>query len=507
MKEKLKTIFRRPLVIYPLLFAVFPILFLYAHNIREMAADQIVIPLAVSVLFTLLLWAILSLVLQSLSKAGLATAIFLFLFFSYGRFYELLEIVPGHGHLLPAVLLIFGYCVYFIRLARRDFRITTKILNIMAVALIAINLCNIGFYQVRTALSAPSQPAGSEQAAAAAIDPEKLKTMPDIYFIILDEYAHPDTMREYYDYDNSRFIKSLEDKGFFIANQSKTRTPATPQIIAQVLNMEYFTEGWKWNEDKNNFVEMVSGQQTVPSKVWNEATFQRIAFNKVVDFLRSKGYKWVYFGAFQAWEPLMKANADLYFNYYLSDSNSMITEFQNILWKTTMIRPFYTNIIGSKYIGYYQRGVTGPLEHLKHIPELEGPIFVFAYFLCPHAPFAFGPNGEFIHPDNHSNFKDKQFYLGQYIFITSEIQKVVDALLKKSKTPPIIILQSDHGLRRSSGRPGFAIDGNAWHKILNAMYLPGIDKAVLYESISPVNTFRLIFNHYFGADYPLLEDD
>jgi len=26
-------------------------------------------------------------------------------------------------------------------------------------------------------------------------------------------------------------------------------------------------------------------------------------------------------------------------------------------------------------------------------------------------------------------------------------------------------------------------------------------------AISPVNTFRLIFNHYFGADYPLLEDD
>jgi len=29
----------------------------------------------------------------------------------------------------------------------------------------------------------------------------------------------------------------------------------------------------------------------------------------------------------------------------------------------------------------------------------------------------------------------------------------------------------------------------------------------LYDNISPVNTFRLIFSQYFGADYPLLEDD
>ena len=29
---------------------------------------------------------------------------------------------------------------------------------------------------------------------------------------------------------------------------------------------------------------------------------------------------------------------------------------------------------------------------------------------------------------------------------------------------------------------------------------------LLYPAISPVNTFRLIFNTYLGADYPLLED-
>jgi len=42
--------------------------------------------------------------------------------------------------------------------------------------------------------------------------------------------------------------------------------------------------------------------------------------------------------------------------------------------------------------------------------------------------------------------------------------------------------------------------------ILNAYHLPGDGNSQLYDSISPVNTFRVIFNQYFGADLKLLED-
>lgn len=46
--------------------------------------------------------------------------------------------------------------------------------------------------------------------------------------------------------------------------------------------------------------------------------------------------------------------------------------------------------------------------------------------------------------------------------------------------------------------------------ILNAYYLPNVDKdalnSSLYPSITPVNSFRLVFNLYFDADYELLPD-
>ena len=42
--------------------------------------------------------------------------------------------------------------------------------------------------------------------------------------------------------------------------------------------------------------------------------------------------------------------------------------------------------------------------------------------------------------------------------------------------------------------------------ILNAYYLPGPGREQLYPSISPVNSFRLLFNAYFGTKLPMLPD-
>ena len=87
------------------------------------------------------------------------------------------------------------------------------------------------------------------------------------------------------------------------------------------------------------------------------------------------------------------------------------------------------------------------------------------------------------------------------------MESVIDSIISKSKTPPVIIVQADHG-------PGSLFNMENLEdtylkerfSIVEAYYLPGGDHKNLYESITPVNTFRLIFNMYYGTDYDLLED-
>jgi hypothetical protein len=82
----------------------------------------------------------------------------------------------------------------------------------------------------------------------------------------------------------------------------------------------------------------------------------------------------------------------------------------------------------------------------------------------------------------------------------------IDSLLAQSETPPIILLQGDHGPK------GFSDDNIEVNNftenfaILNAYYFHDGNYSDLYPSISPVNSFRVVLNQYFDTDYPVLED-
>ena len=70
-----------------------------------------------------------------------------------------------------------------------------------------------------------------------------------------------------------------------------------------------------------------------------------------------------------------------------------------------------------------------------------------------------------------------------------------------------MILQSDHG-------PGLRLDMESREKtdlrermsILNAYYFPGRNYQGLYPEITPVNSFRVVLNTFFGAGLELLPD-
>jgi hypothetical protein len=154
---------------------------------------------------------------------------------------------------------------------------------------------------------------------------------------------------------------------------------------------------------------------------------------------------------------------------------------------------------------WYRRRALFVLEQLEDdVLEIPSPKFVFAHLIIPHHPFVFGPNGEEV-KESISNISSvpsfpiyKQGYSDHVTYINKRIQEIIDIILELSPNPPIIIIQGDHG-----PAPFDVIRYRM--PILNAYYFPnGTDG--LYETISPVNTFRVVLNKYFAQQYELLDD-
>jgi hypothetical protein len=88
-------------------------------------------------------------------------------------------------------------------------------------------------------------------------------------------------------------------------------------------------------------------------------------------------------------------------------------------------------------------------------------------------------------------------YVNQAKFISDRISQVVENIIKNSSTLPIIIIQGDHGPSHFNEITRMGI--------LNAYYFPEAQPA-LYSSITPLNSFRTLFNTYFGTEFPVLKD-
>ncbi|MCP4693497.1 MAG: LTA synthase family protein, partial [Desulfobacterales bacterium] len=329
-------------------------------------------------------------------------------------------------------------------------------------------------------------PADSSAQSNAA-NPDAGEKPPDIYYIILDEFARLDSIEEVYGYEDDWFEKEMIRMGFYIAGKSETRFSSTWASLHSSLNLEY-----------------------VDPKTPLKNHFGGILDNKTAAILKSKGYKYIYNSDQLMLGTYENPHAHMDFDDLKAGSGSLKKSgnpFNLMIIKTTMARLYYYKVVKNGMA--HRANELLKLSILKQIPAIEGPKFVISHHLISHAPFVFDARGGMVDSRDHENWQKKNLYLDTYIYTTREIIKVLDAILRDSKNPPIIIVQSDHGPRGGQGanlNPRKLNLGKEWKKIFNAYYFPGKGTEGLYESISPVNSFRLILNLYFHENFQLLED-
>jgi hypothetical protein len=138
---------------------------------------------------------------------------------------------------------------------------------------------------------------------------------------------------------------------------------------------------------------------------------------------------------------------------------------------------------------------------LDEVSRLRHPKMVFLHVLALHRPFLFDQNGRPLAED----VPDEQAYVEQLQYINQLVGTAVNTILANSPSEPIIILQGDHAPH------DFGITKDepctpSHYAILNAIYFPKANRAGFYESMTPVNTFRVVFDTFFGANLARLAD-
>jgi hypothetical protein len=430
--------------------------------------------------------------------AANAAFIFLIFFNVYGLAYKsLLEldlIRIKHYTLLPITFMMAAYSILIIR-RLGDSASTSFWKNLVLISgfLVIFNLVNIIPSEVAKWKENRTAVASSVVLGDGSFDEDS----PDIYYIVLDEFAGFQAMREYWKYDEvDDFVHFLNDRGFFVAEASHGSTYDTLHEMASRLNYREYPSG----------------------KADIQTYFQDIADNRVMRFLKSRGYTIVVFDETNMGYPAAKSiNADYLYEFgspAIPQSGKRsyefyFDEFGELVVDNTMVYAISQNYRGnSPHVSQHSNMITFTVNHITD-KEVPSPKFVYVHLLLPHAPFVFRPDGSHADTDNATNWN---YYIDNYKFAIKVAEAMVSKILSESdsKNPPIIILQSDHGARNQPGKDAKSVTLKNYPEeyktlILYALNIPGYDYSDLSQDIKPINTFPLIFNYLFDEEIDLLE--
>lgn len=484
----------------PLLFAIYPVVFLFHHNIGlQESIGTLLQALAVVLAGVLAVLALALVVLRDRLRAGAVTTLAAILFFSYGHVWNLVGSRLGNEALVLAawsVLALAGVLV-ILRLGRGRLEAVSRGALVIGGVLVLLNLIPIVTYQLNRALQQGT-------AVASEVVPggeSQVRRRPDIYFIVPDRYAGERTLAEQYGFDNSYFLDALRDRGFYVADRSFANYQATADSLASSLNFEYLTE----IEPLNRRIR--EGDRV--RQALGEAAQGSFAVER---FLHARGYSYVHVPTWWDWNAT-NSEADAIYRY---GSGS---EFSSVLVNSTVLRAPEAWLGDGEASGLRDVARAHTLYQLEQLPtiaDLPGPKFVFVHLSLPHQPYVFDAQGDPLAEEVVLSRPDSVSYTEQLAYANRRLLDTIDRLLDgPAETHPVIILQADEGphferLERDPVHVNYleALPDELHQKfsILSAFYLPGVDDPGLYPSISPVNSFRVVFNAYFGADLPLLPD-
>lgn len=506
--------------LHTLLLSTYPILFVYSKNIHNIRVEDTFRLLGISTVFFGFLLILFQLILKNWLKAGLLSSFTASLFFSFGHVATALQQLVHQQQIGFSIdLLGWGWLILFLAGSYLIVRLkfpekVTSLLNFTGSLLLIITGLTIftsaDVNQDLTAeeISRLAALRGEKQAESSRIQPNT-PNLPDIYLIIFDGYVRSDLLQTYYEYDNSKFTQALEERGFYLVSNSHSNYLNTNYSFNTLMNLVYFHQ--------------------YPEEIFIKAKYN-LYTNYVHDFLTEYGYRTVVFDSGTG--DTNDQEADIFLSPWKTSSQitSGLNAFEPFFLRTTLALLLFqdqspelqrgesNSLIResvNQELSRRRKRIRFTLNHLPDYSSQEQPHFIFAHIYLPHIPFLYGPQGKELtyHGDQNLYWYEvepenyRKYYTYQIDYLNDAILEAIDQIQKNDHKPQVIILQSDHGDEYFLDRENpTALGVQVRSAILNAVYFSDGSFESSYPTMTPVNTFRLVFNHWFGTGYPLLED-
>ncbi len=481
------------LPLHPLLLAAFAVLSVYASNLTEVLPVDLggpFGPLALAVVGAAIVLLLCSLVLRDWRRGAILATAAVAAYAFFGRVApELLGVgLSEQLQLVVWAVVVVAAGVFAVR-ARGMLPSATLALNAFTLLLVGMSLFAIVPYESHRVAAQ-----GTSVSPDAGLDFSST-TVPnrDIYLIVLDRYGSQWSIEHRFGITDNDLPTWLGDQGFQVVPGARANYRATDFSLGSMLSMQ-----------------MLDEYSIDPGRDSGDRTYARTRLERpaAAAFLKDNGYTYYQLGS---WYGPTQTNelADVTLSW---DDD---TEFQNVLRQSTM-QPAIDRLVGTTTGegDEFRDGARARAEfqfrQLQRLPSVPGRKFVFAHILLPHPPYVFDANGNMVVTKTAQTEPEAQLYSDQLKFANSQVKQVVDSLLAgPPESDPIIIIMGDEGpflcrnvdcvdpsVRRLGIRFG----------VLAAYYLPDQPAGFFPADHTHVNTFRMIFDAYFGANLPPLPD-
>lgn len=490
--------------LHPFLFAFASVLALMATSLNQTSLDDVAAALAGAFLFALAVYLAIAAIRRRFDArtAILASTWVVGGLFYAGLFRHLNSALDGGYSMvatLPFALAAMLIVTALIALVPFQLKIPHTVLNTIAAVMLLTpawqaisyewwNADARNVYSADAAADALAEP-GAAEAIAAASEGQP----PDIYHFIFDRYASEGILDRYYRVDNRAIGRFLEDNGFYLARNSHSNYLKTGHSLASTFYMDYLG--------------LLDDERVAPNN-WHPI-HKMLDDHRVSRFLKARGYDFLQFGSW--WVGT--------YDNPVADENHPhgFSEFNMLYLRRTVLRPLFHVLPDTPLTmrldwdnAQCQR-VAPQIEAIKAIGNRADPTYVFAHILIPHGPYNFAADGGCLTDEEARERGSEQGYIDHIAYANRIIEDIVTALLDERREPPVILIQADEGpFPERDGRVPWqeasAQELQIKTGILNAFYFPGEDYGALTSDVTPVNTYRIVFNEIFGARFPLLPD-